>query len=112
MVAAQQLIDSVHSGAYDSDITSLAKAFQDRLHKTRVLRLVSDYGLGDRVRFNDLCAVEYLRGHQATVIGIRGKKLVVKLRVPIGEFAVQVGEEWQGGEVVAPPAMLDPVLGR
>lgn len=107
MTITDTLVRSIEAGEHDSTLGELIEAAKARQQMLRDARKVSDFGVGDVVRFNDYCATKYLRGHHATVVGFRAKKLVVKLKNPIGKHAVLVGDKWEGSQVVVPPSIID-----
>ena len=97
----------IAAGDYDSALSQILIAAKERQQELRLSRKVSDFGIGDVVRFNDFCGTKYLHGHQAHVVGIRAKRLVVKLKNPIGKHAALVDGKWEGSQVVVPPSIID-----
>lgn len=98
---------SIAAGEHDSSLKEIIDAAKTRQQSLRSAQKTSDFGIGDQVRFNDYCATKYLHGHQASVVGFRGKKLLVKLKNPVGKHAVLVGDKWEGSQVVVPPSIVD-----
>lgn len=103
----ENVLDLIATGALDSALDSLVAAIKKRQHFVRVERSSSDFGVGDTVKFNDLTGTKYLHGHHAVVTEVRNKKLKVRLKNPVGRHAVFVDGEWQGSEVIVPPAIVD-----
>lgn len=101
------IVESIAAGEYDAALSQILIAAKERQQSLRSSRKVSDFGIGDVVRFNDFCGTKYLHGHQATVVGIRAKRLVVKLKNPIGKHATLVDGKWEGSQVVVPPSIID-----
>jgi hypothetical protein len=106
-ITESAIASGIAAGSFDSELKQIIEAAKNRQQQIRSARTVADFGIGDTVRFNDYCATKYLHGHQAAVIGFRGKKLLVKLKNPIGKHAVCVDGKWEGSEVVVPPSIVD-----
>lgn len=103
----EDVLDLIATGVFDSTLDTLADAVKKRQHSVRVERSSSDFGVGDTVKFNDLTGTKYLHGHHAVVTEIRNKKLKVRLKHPVGKYSTFVDGEWQGSEVIVPPAIID-----
>lgn len=76
----------IELGLHDSELANLEKALTERLRVTRQSRTINDYGVGDKVIFNSLCGTQYLQGATGVVVGLKQKKLLVKLDNPVGRF--------------------------
>ena len=68
------IIASVNAGVYDSSLTKLKEAIEDRLTTSRSERTINDYHIGDTVVFNSLTGTRYMvsksyRGKQETEEG-------------------------------------------
>ena len=101
------ITDQIASGVFDKELADIEKAVEARLLAVRKSRTASEYGIGDVVKFNTFCGTKYLHGHKATVVGIRGKKLLVKLETPMGRFARIVDGEIVSSEISVPPSIVD-----
>jgi hypothetical protein len=106
-INSSSVVDAISSGALDSDLSKIIDAANLRLKGLRLTRTTKDFGLGDKVRFNDSCGTAYVRGLSATVVGIRQKKIVVKLDTPVGRFARVVNGETVSTDIVVPTAIVD-----
>jgi ribosomal protein L21E len=84
--AEETVIRHIALGVYDSTLADIEKALTERLRVTRQSRTIKDYGVGDRVVFNSLCGTQYLQGATGVVVGLKQKKLLVKLDNPVGRF--------------------------
>jgi ribosomal protein L21E len=80
------LVLEIELGLHDSELANLEKALTERLRVTRQSRTIKDYGVGDKVIFNSLCGTQYLQGATGVVVGLKQKKLLVKLDNPVGRF--------------------------
>ena len=80
------LVLEIDLGLHDSELANLEKALTERLRVTRQSRTIKDYGVGDKVIFNSLCGTQYLQGATGVVVGLKQKKLLVKLDNPVGRF--------------------------
>ena len=78
------LVLEIELGLHDSELANLEKALTERLRVTRQSRTINDYGVGDKVIFNSLCGTQYLQGATGVVVGLKQKKLLVKLDNPVG----------------------------
>jgi len=107
MILTDKIAQDVAAGMHDDSLTQLLEAAKIRTQELREARKTTDFGVGDVVRFNDYCATKYLRGHHAIVTGFRGKRLLVKLKNPIGRHAKIVDGKWEGTEVAVPPSIID-----
>jgi hypothetical protein len=105
------IIDEINAGMHDSVLAELESAISTRLMTVRETRTSKDYGLGDRVKFNTYCGTKYLHGREAIVVGMKQKKLVVKMDKPVGRF-VRYDEQGNptSSEIVVPPSIVDLVL--
>lgn len=105
----QEIIDQINSGSLDADLGKLNTALASRLSTVRALKSNTDFGLGDRVRFNEHCGTRYLIGHTATVVGRKKIKLIVKLDAPTGRFArVLPNGQVESANITVPITIVDP----
>lgn len=105
------IIEDIKSGVHDKFLSEIEKAVAERLTQVRTTRSVNTYGLGDRVRFNTSCGTKYLHGHEAVVVGIKQKKLTVRLIKPVGRFVrYDASGQPTSVEVSVPPSIVDLVL--
>ena len=100
----------ISAGVYDNDLTEITDAIKERLMTIRNARTTSDFGLGDRVMFNDHCGIPNLRGQPAAVIGLSSTRVAVKLENPVGNYARYVDGKWIGGEMRTLPNAIDPMV--
>lgn len=77
------------------------------LRHTRTSRGIDDYGIGDRVQFNDLCSVKILRGVTAVIVSKPRGNLTVMLDKPIGKYSSDVNGVPHGGNTTVPHAIVD-----
>ena len=96
------------SGQLDSELGKLKTMVDSRMTELRMNKTIDDFGVGDSVRFNDQCGTRYLVGENATVVGKKIKKLIVKLDNPQGRFVRYVGGEVVSPEITVPVAIIDP----
>lgn len=104
------ILDDIASGRFDSVLTDVEKAVSERLTVVRASRKVTEYGVGDKVKFNTYCGTKYLHGREAMVVGFKGKKILVKLTAPVGRFVRYENGEAVPVEVSVPPSIVDLVL--
>ncbi len=83
----ETLVAQIKSGTYDSSLTKLKEAIEERLMASRGSRKLSDYNIGDKVVFNELTGTRYMVGQKATIVSMKQKKVVVRLDTPMGRFA-------------------------
>lgn len=74
---------------------------------TRASRVHDDYGIGDRVQFNDLCSVEMLRGATATIVSKPRGNLTVMLDRPIGRYSKTIDGVSHGGSTTVPRLIVN-----
>lgn len=99
---------AIESGKYDDDLDALHALIGDRLTTVRRSRTLADYKIGDRVKLNDYCGTQYIRGMTATVVGLARTKMTIKLDHPIGRFShVTPDGRVEGSEVKVPPSIVD-----
>jgi len=77
------------------------------LQHTRAPRAIDDYGIGDRVQFNDLCSVEMLRGSTAVIVSKPRGNLTVMLDKPIGKYSRNVNGVAHGGDTTVPRSIVN-----
>lgn len=103
------VLDEISKGSFDQDLTKLADAVKERLDKTRRNKSISDFNIGDRVKFNELTSTRYMVGQYATIISKNRTKVVVRLETPMGRFARYLPNgEVQSSNVTVPLAIIDP----
>lgn len=102
------ILEQIRSGALDKDLGSLSTEIQSRLTAMRGSLKNSDFGIGDKVRFNNNCGTRYLIGHTATVVGRKKVKLVVKLDSPTGRFVRMTPSGPESAQVTVPISIVDP----
>jgi hypothetical protein len=103
------VLDQVSSGAFDSDLNKLVDAVNARLTVVRKAKKISDFNIGDRVKFNELTGTRYMVGQYATVISKNRTKVVVRLETPMGRFARYLPNgEVQSSNVTVPLSIIDP----
>lgn len=104
---AHKVALDILTGAYDSSIEELRYAVIRRLADIRKMRTISDFGVGDKVRFNESCAFKDLHGAPAVVRGFRGKRVLITLIHPTGRYAKYVDGELTSAELLVPPSTID-----
>lgn len=105
---ATEIIAAINSGALDSELGAIDTTLRSRLSAIRALKTPVDFGVGDRVRFNENCGTRYLIGHTATVVGRKKVKLVVKLDKPTGRFLRMTPSGPESASVTVPISIVDP----
>lgn len=105
--AIEELKRDIAGGTFDEALAELEKIVQDRLMAVRKSHTAAKFGIGDKVVFNTYCGTKYLHGHKATVTGIRGKKILVTLDVPVGRFARFENGELSSSQISVPPSIVD-----
>ena len=97
-------------GLFDSDLALMEEAIAERLTTIRKSAKMTDFGVGDKVKVNSYCGTQYLRGATATVIGMRQKKLLIKLDAPVGRFVRTMADGTrESSDIVVPPSILDKI---
>jgi hypothetical protein len=100
--------DAINSGALDADLVKIKDAVDSRMSTMRITRTTKDFGIGDAVKFNDSCGTRYVIGHTGRVVGIKQKKIVVKLDKPVGRFAKYLPNgEVVSSDIVVPTSIVD-----
>lgn len=103
------VIDQISSGTFDNDLNSLSNAVKERLDKVRKGKTIADYGVGDRVKFNELTGTRYMVGQYATIVSKNRTKVVVRLETPMGRFMkVDQNGNIQSANVTVPLSIIDP----
>ena len=109
MDATTTLITSIIAGQFDADLENLAKVIEERRKAIRKTRTISDFSVGDRVKFNELTGTRYMVGQYANIISINRTKVVVRLETPMGRFAKYLPNgEVQSANVTVPLSIIDP----
>jgi hypothetical protein len=107
-VAMDALTRHIEAGVYDAQLGELEKLVQARLMTVRRSKTNKDFGVGDRVVFNTYCGTKYLQGHSGVVVGMKQKKLVVKLDRPTGRFVRYTSDgKPESSEISVPPSIVD-----
>lgn len=71
-------------------------------------KTISDFKVGDRVKFNSRCGTKYLVGQVGTVTALRRTKITVTLDKPIGRFSRKRADGTEyAPPVVAPTGIVD-----
>ncbi len=81
------LLLDIKLGTYDNDLGKISEALAERTKAVRKSRTISDYNIGDKVKFNEQTGTRYMVGHTATIISKNRTKVVVRLDNPMGRFA-------------------------
>jgi len=103
------ILDLISSGSLDADLAKIGEAINDRVKASRKGRSVSDYEIGQRVKFNESTATRYMVWQYATIISKNRTKVVVRLETPMGRFAKYLPNgEVQSASVTVPLAIIDP----
>ena len=103
------VLEELSSGTFDKDINTLADAVKARLDKVRKNKTITDYSIGDRVKFNELTGTRYMVGQYATIVSKNRTKLVVRLETPTGRFMrVDKNGSVQSANVTVPLSIIDP----
>lgn len=102
------IIEQIRSGVLDKDLGSLSTEINTRLSAIRGSMSNTDFGIGDKVRFNNHCGTRYLIGHTATVVGRKKVKLVVKLDDPTGRFVRMTPSGPESAQITVPISIVDP----
>ena len=103
----EAIIEAIADGELDLWVEALAEVVSQRLELLRAARdavLMATLRTGDRVRINHSARPLYLHGRPATVVGLAGDLVVVRLDQPVGRFT--------NGEVRCPPGVLEPIAPR
>lgn len=79
------LIADIRRGIHDDDLDDLLLTIQAR-KKTIGIQNFAEIAVGAKVRFVPTIRPTYLRGVQATVVGKKVSKLIVRLDSPVGRF--------------------------
>lgn len=101
------IIHDINSGVYDSNLHAISSALNARLTLVRGSRSTSDFGIGDRVKFNSMCGTKYLIGADAQIVGKRRTKVVVKLDKPMGRFVRHTAAGPVSAEITVPTSIID-----
>jgi ribosomal protein L21E len=108
MTTTGALVLEIELGVHDSELANLEKALTERLRVTRQSRTIKDYGVGDKVVFNSLCGTQYLQGATGVVVGLKQKKLLVKLDNPVGRFVRYLPDgKVESSSISVPTSIVD-----
>jgi hypothetical protein len=99
---------AIMSGELDADLGKLSTTLEKRLSDVRLTKTATDFGVGDKVRFNNSCGTRYLVGETAQVVGMKRTKIVVKLDKPQGRFARYTPTGVESASITAPISIVDP----
>ena len=84
--------DALHNiilGRFDNDLPRLAQAIHDRqkeLRDKQAKLTMVNLQAGDRVRFRNTVSPAYLAGAEGTIVGLKQKRVSMKLDRPVGRF--------------------------
>ena len=108
-MSIETLLADIYSGTYDSSLGKINEALAIRLKRVRKERTISDYNIGDRVKFNEQTGTRYMVGETATIVSKRRTKVVVRLDSPTGRFARlnPVTRQVESSNVTCPIGILD-----
>lgn len=96
------LIDNINAGIYDAELAEAEAAILARLKELRVSRKSTDFGIGDKIKFNSYCGTKYMVGATGSVVGMRRTKIAVRIDKPIGRFT-------PSADIVVPPSIIDKI---
>jgi hypothetical protein len=99
---------AIMSGELDADLGKLSTTLEKRLSDVRLTKTATDFGVGDKVRFNNSCGTRYLVGETAQVVGMKRTKIVVKLDKPQGRFARYTPAGVESASITVPISIVDP----
>ena len=99
---------AIQSGELDKDLGAISTVVESRLATLRATKTATDFGIGDKVRFNNSCGTRYLVGHTAQVVGMKRTKIVVKLDNPMGRFARYTPAGVESANITVPISIVDP----
>jgi hypothetical protein len=99
---------AIMSGELDANLGKLSTTLEARLSEVRATKTATDFGIGDKVRFNNSCGTRYLVGHTAQVVGMKRTKIVVKLDNPMGRFARYTPAGMESANITVPISIVDP----
>lgn len=97
------------AGELDDKLGALKTAIETRQAQIRATAKPTDFGIGDKVVFNNSCGTRYLVGHTATITGMKRTKVVVKLDKPMGRFTRVVNGESVSADITVPISIIDAV---
>lgn len=93
------VLKEIRNGQHD-DILEDIQMEVSRRRKVRGRMQFAQLQVGSRVRFVQNIKPQYLAGMEATVVGRKVTKLVVRLDTPVGRFS---------GDLRVPPALIEPI---
>lgn len=99
---------AITSGELDKDLGALSTVVESRLATLRASKSATDFGIGDKVRFNNNCGTRYLVGETARVTGMKRTKIVVQLDKPMGRFARHTANGVESANITVPISIVDP----
>lgn len=102
------VLEGISSGKFDNDLSALGTAVKDRQVHVRKNKTISDFNVGDRVKFNEQTGTRYMVGQYATVVSKNRTKLVVRLETPMGRFIrVDSTGNVKSADVTVPAGIID-----
>ena len=105
----ETVLSQIASGKFDDSLDKITQAAKDRLSEVRKSKKITDFSVGDRVRFNELTGTRYMVGQYAQIISKNRTKVVVRLETPVGRFARYLPNgESQSSNVTVPLSIIDP----
>lgn len=108
-ILLEVLLEDIKSGTYDNDLGKISEALTERTKAVRKARTISDYNIGDKVKFNEQTGTRYMIGETATIVSKNRTKVVVRLDNPTGRFARlnPVTRQVESSNVTCPVGILD-----
>jgi len=108
-MSIETLLADISSGTHDSSLGKINEAVALRLKTVRKERTITDYNIGDKVKFNEQTGTRYMVGETATIISKNRTKVVVRLDNPTGRFARinPVTRQVESSNVTCPVGVLD-----
>ena len=107
-VSIEAVRSAIESGELDKDLGTLSTLVTTRLDSIRATKSTTDFGIGDKVRFNSHCGTRYLVGETARVTGLKRTKIVVQLEKPQGRFARYTPTGTESANITVPISIVDP----
>lgn len=109
MLLLEEIVIDISTGVYDKQLADIEAAVKKRQTELRTTRSKGDFGIGQKIRFNNLCGTKYLVGSVGTVVGLRRTKIVVVLDKPVGRFSRMNSDgACVSPEIVVPTSIVDP----
>lgn len=103
----ESFIQSIKDGSFDSELSQMQNAIDQRRISLRTTRTVLDFPIGTIVKFNEFCGTSYLRGTTATVTASSRTRITVLPTQPIGRFVRLVQGVAHSAAVKVPLSIVD-----